>query len=67
MIETGRSKAQLINFLQEELAVSTASIALSLRRCEQESGSLPIILWQYGFISLEQLEQIFDWQASAPI
>lgn len=67
MIETGRSKAQLINFLQEELAVSAASMSLALRRCEQESGSLPIILWQYGLISLEQLDQVFDWLASSPI
>nr|WP_290226097.1 DUF2949 domain-containing protein [Trichocoleus desertorum] len=67
MIETGRSKAQLVNFLQEELSVSAASMALALRRCEQQSGSLPIILWQYGFISLEQLEQVFDWLASSPI
>lgn len=61
MMEFSRSKTQLIHFLQEELAVSATSIAVALRRCEQESGPLPIILWQYGFISLEQLDQIFDW------
>ncbi len=64
MIRVSRSKAQLINFIQEELAVSASSIAIAQRRCDQESGSLPIVLWQYGFISLNQLEQIFDWLAS---
>jgi hypothetical protein len=60
-VEPTRSNTQLINFLQKELAVSASSIAMALRHCEQDPGPLHMILWQYGLLSLEQLEQIFDW------
>lgn len=56
-----RSGYQLINFLQEELAISASSIALALHCYGRDPGPLPMILWQYGLISLEQLQQIFDW------
>ncbi|MFM7447433.1 MAG: DUF2949 domain-containing protein [Leptolyngbyaceae cyanobacterium] len=51
----------LIRFLQEELSLSAASIAIALRHREQDPGPLPMILWQYGLITLEQLDQIYDW------
>ena len=57
---TGR-EASLIRFLQNDLAVSQESINLALRHCEQDRGPLPMVLWQYGLITLEQLEQIYDW------
>lgn len=59
--ELTRSDTQLIDFLQRDLAISSKAIAIALRHCEQDPGPLPMILWQYGFVSLEQLEQIFDW------
>ncbi|OWY64810.1 DUF2949 domain-containing protein [cyanobacterium TDX16] len=57
-------KEQLLDFLQEQLAISPKAIAMVLRLNEQNPGPLPMLLWQYGLISLEQLEQIFDWMAS---
>jgi hypothetical protein len=60
-VESDRSTTQLVNFLQKELALSAAAIAMALRYREQDPGPLPMILWQYGLVSLEQLEQIFDW------
>lgn len=61
---TGRD-ANLIHFLQHDLAVSQDSINMALRHCEQDRGPLPMVLWQYGLISLEQLEQIYDWMEAA--
>ncbi|HEY9650254.1 MAG TPA: DUF2949 domain-containing protein [Coleofasciculaceae cyanobacterium] len=58
---------QLINFLQEKLTISKSSIAVALRRRQQDSEPLPIILWQYGLVSIEQLERIFDWQEKAEL
>jgi len=52
---------QLIEFLQSELEIPANSIATALRHPEQSPSLLPMILWQYGLITLEQLEQIFDW------
>ena len=56
---------QLINFLHEQLALPESSIAMAVRLCQKNIGTLPMILWQYGLVSLEQLEQIFDWSANS--
>jgi len=56
---------RFINFLQEDLAISTAAIAVALRHREQDPGPLPMILWQYGLITLEQLNRIYDWLETA--
>ncbi|MBE9136115.1 DUF2949 domain-containing protein [Nodosilinea sp. LEGE 07088] len=55
----------LIRFLQDDLAISTASIQVALKHSEQDPGPLPMILWQYGLVTLEQLEQIYDWMEAA--
>ncbi|MCS7030174.1 MAG: DUF2949 domain-containing protein [Gloeomargarita sp. SKYG116] len=53
--------ARLIRFLQEELAVSAASIEMALRREDSGQGPLPIVLWRYGLISLDELDRVFAW------
>ena len=55
-------ESQLIEFLQQELSVSANEIDLVLRRQEPLRTQLPIMLWQYGLITLQQLDKIFDWQ-----
>lgn len=61
-MELSKKDIQLIHFLQEKLTISASSIAIALRRRQQNSEPLPMILWQYGLVSLQQLEHIFDWQ-----
>lgn len=56
---------KFIRFLQEDLSISSASIAMATRQREHDPGPLPMILWQYGLVTLEQLEQIFDWLETA--
>lgn len=53
----------LIQFLKAELAVPEAAIAFALKQGQRERGPLQMILWHYGLISMEQLQQIFDWLA----
>jgi hypothetical protein len=62
---TVSAQPNLIRFLQDELAISTASIQVALKHSEQDPGPLPMILWQYGLVTLEQLEQIYDWMEAA--
>jgi hypothetical protein len=57
--------SRLISFLQEDLAISAASLSVALRNRDQDPGSLTMTLWQYGLITLEQLEQIYDWLETA--
>lgn len=59
------NSAHLIQFLQEELSISSSSIQVALKHSEQDPGPLPMILWQYGLVTLEQLEQIYDWMEAA--
>ncbi|MEG4166832.1 MULTISPECIES: DUF2949 domain-containing protein [unclassified Microcoleus] len=62
---------RLIRFLQEDLAISPASIAVAerggdkQRQRDQDPNSLPMVLWQYGLVTLEQLDKIFDWLSEA--
>ncbi|HEY9878241.1 MAG TPA: DUF2949 domain-containing protein [Leptolyngbyaceae cyanobacterium] len=56
---------QLIDFLRETLAVPADHIALGLRQVENSPNLLPMALWQYGLVSLDQLNQIFDWMEQA--
>lgn len=55
------AKEDLIAFLQFDLALPWASIELGLRHAEDAPDLLPMVLWQYGLVSLQQLDQIFDW------
>jgi hypothetical protein len=61
----GNNYPQLINFLQEELAVSPSSIAIALRYSENNLAPLHMVLWKYGLVSLQQLDRIFDWLESS--
>jgi hypothetical protein len=55
---------RLVQFLEEELRLSSSSINLALRHSEQDRGPLPMVLWRYGLVTLEQLERIYDWMDS---
>ncbi len=60
------AKAQLIDYLQGEMAISNSAIAVALRQGEQDASQLPMVLWQYGLVTLEQLNLIFDWLETQP-
>ncbi len=53
--------SQFIRFLQEELAIPASDLQLALRHPELTPSLLPMILWQYGLVTLNQLDRIFDW------
>lgn len=55
------AQAKLIQYLREELRIPADAIALAIRQQHTLSSQLPIILWQFGFISLPQLNQVFEW------
>ncbi len=49
---------KLMHYLTHQLNLSESAINLALRLRQQSLGSLPIILWQYGLINIDQLEQL---------
>ncbi|MEM8638418.1 MAG: DUF2949 domain-containing protein [Cyanobacteria bacterium P01_G01_bin.54] len=57
---------QFIQFLQDELAIPADSLAIALRHQGQSSPNvLPMILWQYGLVTLDQMDEMFDWLETA--
>ncbi len=73
---TPTTYSRFLRFLQEELSISPASIAFaekaqnsapSLREATQypDPNPLSMTLWQYGLVTLEQLDKIFDWLETA--
>ncbi|BAZ14366.1 hypothetical protein NIES4071_62090 [Calothrix sp. NIES-4071] len=55
------SNTKFINFLQNEINLSTDDISVVLRHPESENAPFPMLLWQYGLVNIEQLAHIFDW------
>ncbi|MEM6518442.1 MAG: DUF2949 domain-containing protein [Cyanobacteria bacterium P01_D01_bin.71] len=55
------TQAHLIEYLQQEFGLPEHAIALGVRQVGPLPNLLPIVLWKYGFVTAEQLEQIFDW------
>ena len=54
--------AQLLDFLQRRLGLSNNALTLGLRQAELEQAPLPVVLWSFGLLSLDQLQQVLDWQ-----
>jgi len=57
-------QAALLRCLRQELALSDNALQLGLKQSEQEQAPLPVVLWRFGLISLEQFDQVLSWQAS---
>lgn len=56
---------RLIQFLRQDMAVSEEAIALARKRTDTPDNLIPMVLWQYGIITLEQLDRVFDWMEAA--
>ena len=54
----------LLRQLRQEVGLSDSALSLGLRQAELEQAPLPVVLWRFGLISLEQLDQVFGWQAA---
>lgn len=56
---------RLIEFLQKDLGIPATSIKLALHQQKHDVGQLPMILWGFGLITLQQLDKVFDWLETA--
>jgi hypothetical protein len=52
----------LMRYLRHQLGLSESALALGLRQADQEQAPLPVVLWRFGLISLDQLDQVLAWQ-----
>ncbi|WP_066384407.1 MULTISPECIES: DUF2949 domain-containing protein [unclassified Anabaena] len=60
-MNTQKNDMELLDFLHTELALSDEDIGVALKHRQFDHGPLPMLLWQYGLVNLEQLEKILDW------
>ena len=56
--------AELEQFLLHRIGLSLNALQLGLRQAELEQAPLPIVLWSFGLLNLEQLQTVLDWQDS---
>lgn len=56
----------LLRFLRQQLGLSESALALGLKQADQEQAPLPVVLWRFGLINLEQLDAVLSWQEQQP-
>jgi Protein of unknown function (DUF2949) len=52
---------RVVCFLRQDLRLPDESVELALKQSQSNRGNLPIVLWQYGLVTLHQLDRIYDW------
>jgi hypothetical protein len=52
----------LLRYLRSTVGLGESALALGLRQSQQEQAPLPVVLWRFGLISLEQLDAVLAWQ-----
>jgi hypothetical protein len=54
---------RFLAYLQQNMGLSEAALAIATRQQQPTKTELPMVLWNYGLITLDQVGQIFDWMA----
>lgn len=52
----------LLRYMRSQLGLSESALALGIRQAQLEQAPLAVVLWRFGLISLQQLEQVLQWQ-----
>ena len=51
----------LINFLFNEIGLDEKSIELGLKLSIKNKTPVPILLWSYGMLTIEELDKIYSY------
>lgn len=54
--------AALVAYLRHQVGLGENALALGLKQAQLEQAPLPVVLWRFGLISLEQFDQVLSWQ-----
>ena len=55
------SNSKLISFLIDEIGLEGSSLELGLKLSIKNNTPLPIILWSYGILSIEELDKLYSF------
>ena len=59
-----KASIELVNYLQNTIGLNPKALELGLRQADLEQAPLPIVLWSFGLLSLNQYMKVIDWQKS---
>ena len=52
---------EMIIYLINELGLQESSIELGLKLSKKNNTQLPIILWSYGMLTIEELDELYSF------
>ena len=58
---TNYSHGKIISFLMVEFGLDESSIELGLKLSIKNKTPLPILLWSYGIITIEELDELYTF------
>ena len=57
---TNYSNRKLISFLIDEIGLDDSAVELGLKLSIRNNSPLPIILWSYGILTIEELDELYE-------
>ena len=55
------SHNNIISFLIDEIGLEESSIKLALELAMRDNTPLPILLWNYGILTFEELDKLYSY------
>ena len=55
------SNKKIISFLMDEIGLEESSIELGLKLSIKNNTPLPILLWSYGILTIEELDKLYTF------
>ena len=55
------SNRKIISFLMDEIGLNESSIELGLKLSIKNNMPLPILLWNYGILTIEELDEFYTF------
>ena len=52
---------EMINYLFNELGLDESSIELGIKLSIENNTPLPILLWSYGMLTIEELDKLYSF------
>ena len=53
------SNKKIISFLVDEIGLEESSIELGIKLSINNDSPLPILLWSYGLLTIEELDELY--------
>ena len=53
------SNKKIISFLMDEIGLEESSIELGIKLSINNNSPLPILLWSYGLLTIEELDELY--------